>query len=374
MKWITWCFCALFCLSLYSAEFTVSSYNCGGLPDHYDYIRGACMGKIFEERYSQQATLMKRFEKVQDIALTILFAKTTEERRAAKEKWETLKCSQFLAKIASENAAINKQWQEMIEQTVTPYNVRPIVIHDEDIKQQLLDHVRDITGQIKGPLTLDSLLYAARKKMAKKIFSHQVTHDIICLQEINYLDVDLFPEHYEVQFSNTNNGNGIAWNTNRFEFLETFDCPGRTVALLLRDRDTQGRLFVISAHLPGCNPFFRVGADADKGDQELQAILDIAKDVEAKVKVIAMDSNVTATHPRLKILKSANYTLDYKNYLYPTCPHVGVLLNTRIDWIAVGQDSHEPPSIANIPISGVGLNDFRTNISDHAPIAATISY
>jgi len=331
------------------------------------------MGKILQERYNREAPLMNRFEEIQRIALTILFAQSPQETKDAKRKWEEQKCSQFLKEIVSENGSINKRWLEVSEQTITPYDIRPIVIHDEDIKQQLLDHARDITGRLKGPITLNSLLYISRKKMAQRIFSHQLTHDIICLQETNYLNADLFPEHYEVQFSNNTN-NGIAWNTNRFEFLEAFDCLDHAFALLLRDRDTQEHLFVSSAHLSGCNPFFCVDSDADKGDRELQALLDTARDVEAKVKVIAMDSNVTATHPRLELLKQANYTLDCKNYLDPTCANPHVLLNTRIDWIAVGQDSHEPPSIANIPIFGIGLNDFRTNISDHAPIAATISY
>jgi len=369
MKWTAWALSAFLCLSLYSTEFTVCSYNCGGLPDHYDYIRAACMGTIMHERYRQEAPLMNQFEEAQRTALAILFASSPKERRAAKKKWEEQKCSQFLKELVSDGTT--RRWQEMSSQMVTPYDVRPIVIHDENVQKQLLDNSRKVTGYIKGPLTLQGMLYVSQKKMAKEIFSRQITHDIICLQETNYIDVDVLPKTYDMRFSNDT---AIAWNRDRFELLDSFDSLERASALLLRDRESQESIFVASAHLSGCNPFFPVESDSIKGDQELQAVLDTAHGVEASVKVIAMDSNVTATHPRLKLLQQAQYTLDYTNHLEPTCTNPHVLLNTRIDWIAVGQDSLEAPSIANIPIFDIGLNSFRTNISDHAPIATVVGY
>lgn len=37
--------------SLYATEFTVSSYNCGGLSLHYDYLRAVNMEKLMQERH-----------------------------------------------------------------------------------------------------------------------------------------------------------------------------------------------------------------------------------------------------------------------------------------------------------------------------------
>ncbi len=83
-----------------------------------------------------------------------------------------------------------------------------------------------------------------------------------------------------------------------------------------------------------------------------------------------MDSNVTATHPRLQLLKQAGYTLDADRFLEPTCTNPAVLLNTRLDWIAVKTES--PMAVHNIPVLNVGLNSPQTNISDHKPIASRV--
>jgi hypothetical protein len=66
--------------------------------------------------------------------------------------------------------------------------------------------------------------------------------------------------------------------------------------------------------------------------------------------------------------------LDARNFLEPTCSNPYLVLNTRIDWIAVKGNRTALPSITNIPVSSVGLNSIETNISDHKPIAAKISY
>ena len=94
--------------------------------------------------------------------------------------------------------------------------------------------------------------------------------------------------------------------------------------------------------------------------------------IAADFKLIGMDSNVTSLHPRLSILKDNEYTLDYNNFLEPTCTNPFQILNTRIDWITLktNQKSH----ITNVPILSVGLNSLQTNFSDHKPIGAKISY
>jgi len=84
-----------------------------------------------------------------------------------------------------------------------------------------------------------------------------------------------------------------------------------------------------------------------------------------------MDSNVTSFHPRLDILKENGCMLDYENFLEPTCASPRLVLNTRIDWIAV--QANTETSITNIPLLSIGLNDMHTNMSDHKPIAAKIT-
>jgi len=78
-------------------------------------------------------------------------------------------------------------------------------------------------------------------------------------------------------------------------------------------------------------------------------------------------------NPRLSLLRDADYTLDYENALDATCTNPWQVLNTRIDWIAIKSFSDDA-LISNIPVLGVGLNSLQTNISDHKPIAAQITW
>jgi hypothetical protein len=81
-----------------------------------------------------------------------------------------------------------------------------------------------------------------------------------------------------------------------------------------------------------------------------------------------MDSNITSLHPRLLFFKTAGYPLDGENYLEPTCSNP-----YRIDWVPF-KSSEKTCSIVNNPVLSVGLNNIRTNISDHKPLAAKICY
>ena len=62
------------CSILYASEFTISSYNCGGLSDHYDYLRAASMQKIMQERHIAEPENMELIDKIQKLALKILFS------------------------------------------------------------------------------------------------------------------------------------------------------------------------------------------------------------------------------------------------------------------------------------------------------------
>ncbi|MBB64457.1 MAG: hypothetical protein CMO81_05290 [Waddliaceae bacterium] len=113
--------------------------------------------------------------------------------------------------------------------------------------------------------------------------------------------------------------------------------------------------------------------DSIKGDRELAALIDLLASKTSDINIIAMDSNVAATHPRLNLLKENTYRIDYKNYLEATCTNPWQILDTRIDWIAI-QAPKESVSIENIPVRSIGLNSLKTNMSDHKPIAAGIHF
>ena len=183
--------------SVFSANFTVASYNCGGLTNHYDYIRAVCMQKLVQERYNSEPAVMAQLEKIQNTALKMLFS----EDQTARKKWDDEKYAECLARITShpdDPESINKVWRERCEQTVTPYNVCPVVIHDAEVGAMLQDHLRDLTkGQnidLSQEAPLNDWLEVARRVMAKRIFAHQLNYDIICLQEADYLDRSVFPD------------------------------------------------------------------------------------------------------------------------------------------------------------------------------------
>lgn len=363
-----------FFMTLSATDFTVSSYNCGALSDHYDYVRAVGMHKLTQERYSAEPEKMAQLERIQNLALKILFA-PEQEKLAAKQEWETQNYSAELETLLTNPDApdsINTKWRDRSVALLTDYKTRPITVHDSEVKELLQNQVEDLAGsQGRFKERLDLTI----QKMAQRTFHHELKYDIIALQESNYMDASLFPEHYEVHF-NSSKYNGIVWNKNRFEQVEDAISLPRTEIVTLRDLQSGETVAIASAHLTGCNPFTaaidpKTGkADSVKGDDELREVLELLEGISADVKIVAMDSNVTATHPRLNILKDVGYSLDYTNYLEPTCTNPHFIFDTRIDWIAV--KSSNPTHIANIPVQGVGLNNPQNNMSDHKPIAARI--
>lgn len=376
--------CVFFTNSLISAgEFTVSSYNCGGLSDHYDYLRAAGMQKLMQERYMAEPENMALNEKIQKLALKILFSPESSDKSSAENEWNQKGYQhlfEHLTATPTEANSPNTSWHQKVDQVITSYKIRPVVIRDEEVNQMLKDHLSDLT---KGKeAELPELLQEARALMAKRIFAHHLKYDIICLQEADYLDTSMFPEHYEVAFGESSHSiNGVAWNKERFDLVEVVgSVMDRGFVVKLLNKESGKTVLVASGHISGCNPY-RIEndpatglSDSSKGDTELKAIVELFDQGEADFLVIGMDSNVTSLHPRLNILKDASYQLDYENYLDPTCANPHQVLNTRIDWIAVKPGQSPVASIINIPVLGVDLNNIQTNISDHKPIAAKITY
>lgn len=373
------CIIALFCLATvntsFAVDFSISSYNCGGLSNHYDYLRAVCMQKIVKMRFDEEPKEMALLEKIQNCALKILFSDDVK----AKKEWKEGDYDSILSHLIThpyEPNSPNAKWQQLVAKTLTSYKVRPVIIHDEEINNVLLEHVKDLTRDVTAVCD-DETLRSVRSIMAKRIFAQQLSYDIIALQEGNYVDRSLFPENYEVFLSKDTSPNGIAWNKDRFELVE---CIGnilqRGFAVRLLERSSGKIIAVLSAHLSGCNPFCEIQdakgrIDSSQGDQELTTFLTALENMQADIKVIAMDSNVTATHPRLAMLKEVGFMVDYEHYLEPTCTNPWQVLDTRIDWIAVKSSENEL-EIVNIPILSVGLHSLQTNMSDHKPIAAMI--
>lgn len=369
--------------AIWGGEFTVSSYNCGGLSDHYDYLRAASMQKVMQERYTAEPEQMALNDKIQKTALRILFSKDGADKAAAQQEWDQKEYGNAITLLTlapDQTNSPNALWNERINDTITSYQVRPIIIFDDEVNQMIAAHLKDLVKSEGSKLF--SNLEEARAIMAERIFAHHLKYDIICLQEADYLDAAMFPEGYEVLLSESRHSkNGIAWNTERFEFIENLgDIMGRGCAVKLKEMEMDKIIVAASGHLTGCNPY-RIDInpvtglnDAAKGDNELREIMEWINDNGADLMVIGMDSNVTSLHPRLNILKEADYQIDCENYLEPTCsnPHLG--LDTRLDWIAIKSDKTVNVSIANIPVLGVGLNNLQTNISDHKPIAAKIIF
>lgn len=355
LKYILIATIVFFHTALQAGQFTISSYNCGGLSDHYDYLRAAAMQKLMQKRYNSEPELMANNEKVQTLALKIGFGPQApqDEEAAVQADWEKT--------YAKAQEIFTKQtgyWQQELEKIITSYKVRPVEILDPHVKRMLEEQQQ---GQ-----NLDQ----TRAKLAKHIFHNFLRYDILCLQEADNIHAGLLPKHYQLLLSEDGHKNGIAWNTYRFDHLETLNST-RAFVVRLKDKQSGKTVAVASGHLKGCNPYTVVNRDSAEGDTELSALVDLLKQDSADFKIIGMDSNVTALHPRMDILKKGQFKLDYENYLEPTCSNPNLVVDTRIDWIALNSTRAR---IINIPVHSVGLNSIQTNISDHKPIAAKVIY
>lgn len=372
--------CTCYCSLVTATDFTISSYNCGGLSDHYDYLRAACMQKLMQERYIAEPGKMALNEKIQKLALKILFTKNHKERSLAQQEWNQKGYQKILKNLIAAPTgphSPNYEWFQKANAMISSYHVRPVELFDEEVNGILEDHLKDLAKDENF-----SSLTESRSIMATRIFQYDLKQDIVCLQEADYLDKSMFPEHYEVILSSTSHSkNGVAWNRGRFDLIKTIgNIKDKAFAVQLKDKETGRTILVASGHISGCNPYTVVKdpetgkSDSAKGDNELKAIVELFDAEEADIKIIGMDSNVTSLHPRLKILKSAGYHLDYENFLEPTCTNPYQVLNTRIDWITLKSGKEVSASIVNIPVLGIGLNSIRTNMSDHKPVAAKIRY
>ncbi len=81
------CYCFISTI-LSATEFTIGTYNCGALSDNYDYLRGVTMQKLMQERYIAEPEKMAINEKIQKMALKILFAPDgSSAKELAQREW-----------------------------------------------------------------------------------------------------------------------------------------------------------------------------------------------------------------------------------------------------------------------------------------------
>ena len=361
-----------------SNSLTIVSYNCGGLSDHYDYKRAACMEILMAKRFMIEPENMVQFEKIQQLALKIIFEKDTEKLNLARKEWDQKNYSSISKQITlapNKANSPNAIWYREAEQMISSFKTRPVTLCDQAFLK-LKNDLNTLNTDAQG-CNLSKKLVNARNSIAKKIFANIFMQDIFCFQETQYLDSSLFPDKYTVHISGEHCKTGIAWDKSRFTKLKIIDLlTDRGFALSLLDTFSKKIILVTSCHLSGCNPFQVEDTngvkDADKGDLELRQILKIVSQQTADLKIIGMDANVTPLHPRLKILKQHNFALDCNNFIESTCTNPSQILNTRIDWIAM-QSNILSPVIENIPLQ-VPLNNTLLNFSDHKPIAAKIRF
>lgn len=355
-----------------NVDFTCASYNMGGLSEHYDYLHSASMEQLMQERYQAEPANMATVEKIQSIAARRFLSVTDREKQAAEQEWEKGGFEQLSQKLTAPptvSDSVNSLWYAKDQAMISDYKTRPAEIKDPKVAKVLRE---DLGG------TSEETILHARQDMFAKIFHRHLMQDILCLQETEYLDANMLPSHLELLKNSRKNPDAIAWNKSRFVLVEVIGslAQDRAFAVKLKDKATEKTILVASGHLTGCDPFkvqemANGKLDSTKGDEELKTIIGKLKECDADYRIIGMDANVTALHPRLRALKENGYRLDVENFMEPTCSNPYVVLNTRLDWLAVeGKDV----SITNIPLLSVGLNNHLTNPSDHKPIAAEISY
>lgn len=256
---IRFCFC--FCFYLLIAnycggiDFTVASYNSGGLPERYDYIRAVCMQQLVQERFDQESENLATLEKLQSLALKMRFS-NKEEQEEAKRIWDEKKYDKVLEKLTSppgEEESVNAIWNKKSQEVITPYDVRPIVIRDSKAKETLTAQISDLLREDIDQQFFYESLDSCLNLMATRIFDQHLHYDIIALQESDYLTEANFPEKYQTYFKE---GNGIAWNKERFHFLDEVDSlKKRSLVIRLLDKTSNKVVAIASAHLSGCNPF-----------------------------------------------------------------------------------------------------------------------
>jgi hypothetical protein len=200
---------------------------------------------------------------------------------------------------------------------------------------------------------------------------------ILCFQEADYMPLTDLPKGYESAQSTNRNISlqRIAWDSKRFELVQNLgDTPSeKGFIVVLFDKVMKKNVAIATGHLNGCNPFqeeHKKGkSDSLKGDKQLTEIVEHLDKTNADLRIVAMDANVTTTHPRLRILPKEGYRFDARNFVEPTCPNPYFITNLRLDHIAV-----KGGSIEHKPVAGTTLNELESCPSDHKPVVAKIRH
>ena len=352
-------------------EFTISSYNLGCIRDHYDYFISARMSVLMRDRYRQEPLQMALIERVQEIAARRFLGSDPITRDLAEREWDELGYQALIEKITlppGNEGCIHQIWYDRSKAMMSDFLTFPIKIEDSRIVDTVMEQAGSLSNQA---------ILSERQRLYQKIVGDALGTDIVCFQEADYMPVSMLPSDYaSVQSNREKSINRIAWNANRFELIQNLGdiASNKGFAVVLRDKTTQKMVAIATGHLQGCNPFQKVydeagKPDSAKGDQQLSAIVQALDRTGAEVQIVGIDSNVTALHPRLQILRTAGFEFDGDHFIETTCPSPYFICNTRLDWIAA-----KGASLVNMPVMNVDLNNICTNPSDHKPIAARVHY
>lgn len=362
------------------------------MPYNRDFWAARIVNALYSEREVEESSDMAKLAKVQDVALRALCGKPKEGDEvidkdikgiisdANNQPWKDKRIKR-LAQSTEENEKMGN-----LNPDGSP--VKHFVVAKDQIKKVADDIAKETKeAPVYGWKALSSKVEKYRQEMFAKYmqqFAVEEGSDIIALQECGgYVSSPAelkkrLPKGYSVKLSDGKKraagGDGIAFNTERFEFKKKLDIGKdgkgneRGIAVKLYDKITQKTVVVASAHLAGCNPFHDKKGDGTAGTTLFANMLDAMDKAKADIQIVAMDSNVTATHPRLKELPKHGYKLDCEHHVYPTCVNPLSILNTRLDWIAV-KSKDGKGTIENAQIKGVD----KMELSDHKPIAAMVA-
>ncbi len=430
--------------------FTVSSYNIGGLISrggtHYDRAMAASMAEVMRVRRLVDVEVgdMSAIEGLQGLFLKTLFSSNQQEVADAVGQRDREYNSDLQWYFKNGRQVRNQKASNHLRSILGSYRGQghAFTVFSEKVRRAL---AMPLSSQRESE-------DAACKNKIKEIFRDSLHQDIICIQEANWINHEMFASSkYDSIFTTSASSEsratqpsrkGIAWNRDRFAFVKPIESiEKRAIAVQLRDKINNKIVSVVSALVSGCDPFSprevvrkvlrevenlslsdQIGADpaaatsssgknrvgdssgvphgaeveegmfepkasgapanmveerkydSTRGDEELRDIFLKLEEEESDLVVIGTDLNVTSLHPRMRMFRNFGYQLDYINEIYPTCTAQSYCLDARLDWIFVKPRNDLRVSIRNLPIDTVGLNDLRTNVSDHKPVASEVSY
>ncbi|KIC72379.1 hypothetical protein DB42_DE00250 [Neochlamydia sp. EPS4] len=147
------------------------------------------MQKLMQERYIAEPENMSLNEKIQKLALKILFSPDSQEKLSAQQEWDQKGYQHIFRHLTTspmDNNSPNTTWNQKANEIITSYKVRPVVIHEKEVKQMLGEHFKDLSSDVEA--NTSTLLQEVHATMPMRVFAHHLKYDVICLREAGYFD------------------------------------------------------------------------------------------------------------------------------------------------------------------------------------------